>query len=260
MRLPKPSALAAVATILALPVLAARAETTQCTPITSLPAVITVQGIYCLNDDLSTPMTTGPAIEIQANNVTIDFNGHRLGNSGGPGNTASGIYAYKRENVTIRNGTVRNFYYAVQLRDASPASTTGYVVEDMRIDHATFEGILVGGRGALVRRNQILFTGGTTANGANVAPAGIVVSGPANRVLDNDIVTITSEGIGTSRGIIIGGGGAGDAGTLVVGNRITGSTRGIDFADFGGTGKYRDTLTRDVTVPYYGGTDAGHNN
>jgi len=83
---------------------------------------------------------------------------------------------------------------------------------------------------------------------------------PGIRALNNDIAPVPSEGIGTSRGIIIGGGGAGDAGTLVVGNRITGSTRGIDFADFGGTGKYRDTLTRDVTVPYYGGTDAGHNN
>jgi hypothetical protein len=33
---------------------AARAETVNCTPITSLPAVITVQGIYCFTDHLAT--------------------------------------------------------------------------------------------------------------------------------------------------------------------------------------------------------------
>jgi len=237
----------------------ARGETTQCTAITSVPTTITAQGVYCLTADLAPPIASGKAIEILANNVVLDFNGHRLGNGAGVGNTATGIYAFQRQNVTIRNGTIRGFYYAINLNDSSPASTTGLVVEDMRIDQATFGGILIGGRGGLVRRNTVLFTGGTTANGPNVAPSAILVSGPENRVLDNDIVTVTEQGLGVSRGITVGGGG-GEGGCLIVGNRITTALRGIDFIDFGGAGKYRGNLTRDVVVPYYGGTDAGNNN
>jgi hypothetical protein len=255
----KPSSLAVLLAGLALGTVPARAETTQCTAITSLPAVITAQGIYCLTDDLNTSMTTGRAIEIQANNVVLDLNGHRLGGStAGLGTTASGVFALQRQNVTIRNGTIRGFYVAIYLYDSNPASTTGLVVEDMRIDQATFSGIQVAGRGAVIRHNQILFTGGTTANGPNVAPAAIVASGPENRVLGNDIVTVTEQGLGTSRGIIVGSGA--DGGSLIVGNRITQANRGIDFIDFGGTGKYRDNVTRDVVTPYYGGTDAGNNN
>ena len=37
----------------------AHAETTNCTAITSLPAVITSQGVYCFTGNLSTSMTTG---------------------------------------------------------------------------------------------------------------------------------------------------------------------------------------------------------
>src|SRR5262245_13223909 len=53
----------------------AQAETTLCTPITSLPATITVQGIYCLTSDFSVNMATGSAVTIDTNNVVIDLNG-----------------------------------------------------------------------------------------------------------------------------------------------------------------------------------------
>ena len=37
------------------------AETIDCTPITTLPYVITVQGIYCFTGDLATSMASGNA-------------------------------------------------------------------------------------------------------------------------------------------------------------------------------------------------------
>ena len=49
------------------------------TAITSPPYVIATQGVYCLTGNLSTSITTGSAIEIQANNVTLDLNGFKLG-------------------------------------------------------------------------------------------------------------------------------------------------------------------------------------
>src|SRR5262245_29056235 len=86
----------------------ALAETTNCTAITSVPYVITVQGVYCFTDNIATTMSSGNAIEIQANNVTIDLNGFKLGGlAAGLGTSARGIYANQRQNITVRNGIVR---------------------------------------------------------------------------------------------------------------------------------------------------------
>ena len=43
--------------------------------IDSLPATITSGGTWCLDHDVATSMTSGAAIDIQSNNVTIDCNG-----------------------------------------------------------------------------------------------------------------------------------------------------------------------------------------
>jgi hypothetical protein len=256
MRLLEPTTLAVLLAGLTLGASPAGAETTQCTAITSLPYTITAQGIYCLTDDLSTTMTSGNAIEIQANNVILDLGGHRLGGSAaGLGTTAFGVFAVQRQNLVVRNGTIRGFYVAVWVDDVNPPSATGVVIEDLRIDQATYEGISVGSRGALIRRNQVLFTGGSTNNDSAIA---IVATGPENRILGNDVVTVTKQGGGTSKGIFVSG--VGETGVFVVGNRLTQADKGIEFFGPGVNGKYRDNLTRNVAVPYNGGTDAGNNN
>src|SRR5687767_10729805 len=72
--------------------------------ITSVPTVITSQGTWCLDRDLSTSASSGRAIEIMVNNVTIDCNHFKLGNLGAGTTTgAGGIVALERLNVTIRN-------------------------------------------------------------------------------------------------------------------------------------------------------------
>jgi hypothetical protein len=56
----------------------ARTETVNCTPITSLPFVITVQGVYCFTGDLETDITLDAAIEIHwkdAGTCTKQFTG-----------------------------------------------------------------------------------------------------------------------------------------------------------------------------------------
>src|SRR5437870_353667 len=63
---------------LILSIVPAYAETVNCTPITTIPTVITVQGIYCFTGHLSTAITTGNAIDIQTNNVVLDLNGFKL--------------------------------------------------------------------------------------------------------------------------------------------------------------------------------------
>ena len=63
----------------------ARAEVTICNEITSVPFTITAPGIYCLKQNLVNTTDPAPAylagaIEIEADNVTVDLNGFTLSN------------------------------------------------------------------------------------------------------------------------------------------------------------------------------------
>ncbi len=237
---------------LALGTVPARAETVNCTPINAVPAVITLPGVYCFTKSLVTSLATGNVISIQANNVVLDMNGHRLGGlAAGLGTQAVGIDAFNRQNITIRNGTIRGFMFAVRL-DGNGGSQ-GHLVEDVRADQNTFIGIAVQGTGGIIRNNQVVATGGSTDPGAGGDAVGIVALGVGLRVLNNEVITVTA-GSGASAGIILGEGSDG----LAVNNRITSAESGIVYD--ASTGKYRDNITSSVGTPYTGGTNAGNNN
>lgn len=156
----------------------ARAETYQtCTGfIDSVPAVITGQGTWCLRGDLSTAQTSGAAIRIDTNNVTIDCNDFKIGGlAAGAATAADGIMAYNRLNITVRNCNVRGFRRGISLNGA------GHVVEDNRLDGNLFVGLEASGDTQhVVRRNIVLDTGGAT-DGLNTT-YGIFSSGA---VIDN---------------------------------------------------------------------------
>jgi hypothetical protein len=262
---------------------AAEAETTNCTAITTLPYTISVQGIYCLTSDLSTGITSGGAITIATNNVVLDLNGFKLGNlAAGKGTSAYGINAEGRKNLTIRNGTVRGFYMGVYFYDIAPYTTSqGHLIEEIRADMNTAVGIQVRGRSSIIRNNQVIDTGGSTFW---AHPIGIQARGPGNWVFDNEVYETKEQGSGgEAKGISIYEG----AGTVVDNNRIgnsasgSGTSYGIGVLDsddavivnnritkmnYGvyydsSTGKYRDNLTSGIiTAPFSGGTDAGNNN
>ena len=180
----------------------AQAETVNCTHVTALPAVITVQGIYCFTGNLSTSMTSGNAIDIQTTNVVLDLNGFKLGGlAAGLGTTTVGIHALSRQNITIKNGTIRGFLEGIFL-DTVALASQGHIVEDIRADQNTSIGIDVRGLGNIVRNNQLVATGGTTNFGPNADATGIaVVVGQSTRVLNNDVMNVTKQGTGTARGI-----------------------------------------------------------
>lgn len=231
----------------------ARAETVNCTPISALPAVITVQGVYCLKGNLATAMPSGNAIDIQTNNVVLDLNGFKLGGlSAGLGTNTFGIYALERQNITIKNGTIRGFRQGIVL-DGSFASQ-GHIVEDIRADQNTQVGIHVGGSGNIVRNNQVVATGGTTSFGPNADVFGIYVTGNSPRVINNDVIDTVATGAAVGYGLIL----KFCDGALAVNNRFSVATVGIFFS--ASTGKYRDNLTSAVGSPFTGGgTDAGNN-
>jgi hypothetical protein len=267
MRTPKLAATLLVVLPLVLSVAPARAETVNCAAITRLPAVIDEPGIYCFTGHLETSTTSGIVIEIRTDNVVLDLNGFRLsGLPAGLGTQAKGISALARQNITARNGTISGFLTGISLAgwgDVSPGGivvdvSRGYLVEHIRAVQNTHVGIDVGGLGAMVRNNQVVATGGSTFFGSDLNALGIRVTGRGSRVLDNDVTRTVKRGSGGSVGIFPN---AGDA--LVANNRITEADIGIGFfvsSAVQSTGKYRDSLTFDVTMPYVNGTDAGNNN
>jgi hypothetical protein len=259
----------------------ARAETTQCTAITSVPATISVQGIYCLTGNLATNLASVSAITITVNNVTIDLNGYKLGNlAAGAGTQSYGIFANQKKNITIRNGIIRGFLRGIFLGDTSPfTASSGHLVEDIRADGNTSVGIWVQGTGNVIRNNQVVSTGGSTGQ---ISAWGIIAAGPGARVINNDITGTAAQSNGDSTGIILSPGShnsvvednrvsdtSSPSGTstgimisssnnaMVVDNRIATADNGVFLS---GTVEYRDNITSGVTTPYTGGTDIGNNN
>lgn len=170
----------------------AHAETTECTEITTIPTVITVQGVYCLKGNLGTDMTSGAAIDIQTNNVTIDFNGWKLGGlAAGAATSVRGVQAVDRRNIKIRNGSIRGFLYGVSFSQSAADLSSGHIVEDMTVDANTFVGIQVGGAGVIIRNNQIVNTG--PGDVASIGYGITVVSHSRNSLVADNLISNTTE-------------------------------------------------------------------
>lgn len=212
--------------------LPAAAETTQCTNIASLPAVISSSGVYCMKQDLATSMASGIAIQIAAHNVVLDCNGFRLGGLGaGVGTQTTGIYASGRKNITVRNCNVRGFRTGLDFTAYGDVEHGGHVIEDNLFDSNTQRGIIMWGDRSIARRNRVLNTGGTTLLGdviglhAHGQPAladdnfvsgvigstdqaaetvGLKVTGYMSLARDN-VITDVRAGAGVSAGIHGGG-------------------------------------------------------
>jgi nitrous oxidase accessory protein NosD len=266
--------LASLALWVGIPPAVTRADTLRCQEIRSVPFTIDRPGVYCLARPISTPIEAGVAILIAADDVTLDLAGFTLEGTADTDTKADGIVAEARRNVTVRDGTVRGFLRGVRL-----ASVGGHLVEGVRA-HGNFGlGIGVSGHGSIIRRNQVVATGG-----GKETPVwtGIGAAGPGVRIIDNDVIDTVDPGpgfavdainvFGAHGGVIEGNRVANQlvpphvfgitvfdsSGVLVVNNRIVNFPDGITY--LGSTGKYRDNLTFGVASPFDGGTDAGNNN
>ena len=189
--------------------------------ITSLPAVITTQGTWCLKQDLATAINTGNAITINADDVTIDCNDYKLGGlAAGIGTQANGIVAGNRLNIAIRNCNIRGFLYGAFLWGSQGGA---HVVEDNRFDLNTYIALLVAGDGSVVRRNRVFNTGGTTVAMPSDGALGIGVQYSAD-VIDNTVsgVHATSGTNGTVAGISAQFAQPDEPGSSITGNRVRG--------------------------------------
>jgi hypothetical protein len=274
--------IAAVAALLAAMSGAARAETTICTEITSVPFSITMPGNYCLKTSFST--AAGTAISVSASDVAIDFNGNLIdGTPAGSGAMNRGVSAFNQKNVVVRNGTLRGFFLGVDLNGATPSSAESYVVERMRVERGTWEGINVVGRASIVRHNVVLSTTGTTIPGFGGAAIGIRAFGDLAQITDNQVLDTVEQPGGTAYGILIPGAGT-TSGTIernVISNAVLGPTQSIGIAVFqsrhtvvanhvvkmriglqlgDATSLYKDNTVGGATIPFINGTAAGATN
>jgi hypothetical protein len=176
--------------------------------IDTLPATISIQGTWCLRQDLVTAITSGVAITVAANNVTIDCNDHKLGGlSAGPGSEATGIDAANRQNVTVRHCVIRGFYTGIRL----DGTGGGHLVEDNRLDLNLGFAILVHGDNNRVQRNRVYDTGG-------ISSAGVYGIHATADVVDNIVAGMTTTFPGPDPqliGIFFFG-----TGTIASGNRV----------------------------------------
>jgi parallel beta-helix repeat protein len=199
--------------------------------IDTLPAAISTQGTWCLRHDLSTNLTSGNAIGIAANNVTLDCNDFKLGGlAAGSSSQAVGIHAEGRQNVAIRHCNIRGFYEGMYLD-----SGNGTLVEDNLLDQNLAYGIDIEfDPYSLVRRNRVYDTGG--AGGVEVVH-GIYASGD---VVDNIVDGVsTAGGTGYVTGIEVKG-----AGTRISSNRVG----GLASTDGGHTYGIRTVYATNLTI------------
>ncbi|NOX90885.1 MAG: right-handed parallel beta-helix repeat-containing protein [Gammaproteobacteria bacterium] len=236
-----------------------------CTSIVSVPTIITVPGTYCLTSDLIFPNNYGIAIEIQVDDVSLDFKGFELK---GPGNNnIIGVYAAAGSNVIIRNGRITNVRVGIRVGSSS-------IVENMIITNVANQGVIVNPSNASIIRNNVI---------SNITPvadnsvSGILLlncasgTGTGVRVIDNVVSgfkgfqggTRLSVGIEvrSCNGVVKGNslsGYFGDYGIyiwyagrhLILENNFVGDiAKEIVCGYFAGTVKYKDNLSHS---PYGG--------
>jgi parallel beta-helix repeat protein len=239
-----------------------------------LPATITSGGTWCLRKDLSTAISTGNAIEIDADDVTIDCNGFKLGGlAAGPGSQVTGIHSYNRNDATIRHCSIRGFVNGIFLYGGG-----GHLVEDNRLDNNLFVGIdLDDSSHNLVRRNAVYDTGGMSdgiyatgiyayadisdntvdgifTTGTSTQVAAIQSRGDDNQVTGNRIGGLMLNGGGSAFGIMAYG-----SHQSVVGNHVTAAVAGTSGAGLYGTGYCSGNTVANFVTPIAFCTDDGGN-
>jgi hypothetical protein len=198
-------------------------ETTYCNAfITALPYTITTQGHYCFNRNLSTSITTGAAITINADFVWLDLNNFKLGGgAAGTATNAIGVRSVDRDNVTVRNGNIRGFAVGIAL-EGTGTQAENLLVEKNVLDGNYKAGIAVKGRNVVVRENVVTNTGGSTSPNTfcggwwiGIVDRGSFCGEPTPMLAERNVVMSTPAGFAAAIWAMSGG--------LAVENKVVGS-------------------------------------
>ncbi len=212
----------------------------------STPYIIATPGSYVLTGNLT---TSGTAITVSVDNVTIDLNGFTVANTLASGQT---FVANTVSNICLRNGRVTGGAYCINFQGVA----NDCIVEDIQTASALNAGIIFGNsssRGCIVRRCTAGNIGSTsTASSGNMSLWGIYFAGLAGRVEDCTVTRLVYNGSGTPTyiGIFVPAAGA------VTGNCVSNctisqlaATTGIGLL-MGGNGLYRNNTVLHFTTAF----------
>lgn len=169
--------------------LAAPAAAEHCTPITSVPVTLSEPGAYCAVGHLSFPASSGAAVTIAADFVTLDLQGYTIEGTAGSNTTATGIASGTgRRGLQVRNGTLSGFLYAVR---AEPPNDGASVRHVLFLDN-WYIGPSLEGAGVEISDSRVLRTGGSTLSGFT-RPIGMIARGSGARVTRNTVHAMTMQ-------------------------------------------------------------------
>jgi parallel beta-helix repeat protein len=209
-------------------------------PIPELPFKITESGSYCLTQNLTHTDRYTNAIEVDANNVTIDLGGYSLiGPTTAYNETCNGIYMDMHSNVEIRNGTITNFPNRGIFSDNSgdTLGSSGIRVISVRVTTMGAEGIVLQGfhhtiKDCTVTNTQLEIQqgmGGITCNSLSSVTGNVVARHSIVSILTGFGCTIRDNTISEcSYGIAPGDG------CSIIDNTIFSTFDGISILDVSG--------------------------
>lgn len=176
-----------------------------CTSINTAPITITASGHYCLASNIS---ATTNAITINASDVVLDCGGHVINGTGViTSSTAIGVRASERNNITVKNCTIKGFAEGIVI------TGFGNSVTDNIVTGSLVRGIKMTGENNLIRDNWITDIGGTTlTSSAYSVTAGILSTGTTD--IRSNIVSGIEARAQSGRGAYGIYSGANDAGTM----------------------------------------------
>ena len=188
------------------------------------PVEINVSGSYRLVGNLDVPDAV-IGISIQAGDVTLDLNGMTIRGAGtGVSAILTGVTGISAENITVRNGTVRDFRgRGIWLNGASNRVQNVRAIDNLHTG-ITLAGVPVGGAvvDCMVEGNGVGgISGGSVLISDNIVRNntgnGIGVAGPA--LVRGNLITGN-----TDRGLFVLGDGGGYAGNVFFDNFGSGGT------------------------------------
>ena len=113
---------------------------------TTFPVILDKPGSYVLTSNLEVTTSGAAGVLILVNDVTLDLNGFAIIGDKGGGTESRGIDARGRRNITIKNGTVRNFLsdgVAVHELGAAPENQDqNSIIEKLKVSDNGFAGIV----------------------------------------------------------------------------------------------------------------------
>ena len=155
-------------------------------PISSLPHTISTSGSYYITGDLN---STGSGITVNTNNVSIDLMGYSLI---GPGSgTNYGVYMHGRDNVEVRNGTIRDFGDRGIVEDSKNDGENHRIIGIRAISNGE-SGIILSGKNNTIK----------DCNAEDNAGNGII-AGPCSTIESCTACGNQAQGISASEGSII---------------------------------------------------------